>query len=195
MELVEEKGLQTVDDSASNHGIAWQGRRHVWLGRVCVIRFGNRTVFVGPHWYCTVFLLSVIIGVGFMFVFRVAAGLHWLHRICGVIAVIGSSQGLLRCALVDPGILRPLPDCPGGAGKHPQMMPSRGDRRCTACLIMQPKGALHCEFCHVCVAGWDHHCPWMGKCIGQSNLTAYWTFMCVGLTSLAYICTVAMVTA
>uniref|UniRef100_A0A7S4QDA7 Palmitoyltransferase n=1 Tax=Alexandrium monilatum TaxID=311494 RepID=A0A7S4QDA7_9DINO len=179
----------------SDHGISWQGRRYVWLGRVCVMRIGSRAAFVGPHWYCTLLMFSVIIGVGSTFIFRIAKDLHWVHLVGGALSVFCSSEALLRCAFIDPGILQPHPNSPGGNVQPMQMLPARGERRCSACMITQPKGAMHCEFCHVCVAGWDHHCPWMGKCIGQSNLNAFYAFLCTSLTSLAYILIITVLSA
>mmetsp|Transcript_428 Transcript_428/g.1429 ORF Transcript_428/g.1429 Transcript_428/m.1429 type:complete len:224 (+) Transcript_428:98-769(+) len=195
LELVNEEDPQKPPVSVADHGIAWQGRRHTWLGRVFVMRIGGRAAFVGPHWYCTVLMLGVIVGVGSMFIFRVAIDLHWLHIVGGALALLGSSEALLRCALVDPGILQPHPNGPGGAVHPQQLMPSTGDHKCSACLIMQPRGTMHCEFCQVCVAGWDHHCPWMGKCIGKSNINEFYTFLCTSMTSLAYIVVVTMLSA
>jgi len=193
IELVVEQDLKHPACSVADHGIAWQGRRHVWLGRICAIRLcGGRAVFVGPHWYCTLLMLAVIVGVGLMFIFRVALGLHVVHVVGGALALLGSAEALLRCALLDPGILLPHPSGPGGAVQPTQLLPSTGERQCSACHITQPRGAMHCEFCHVCVAGWDHHCPWMGKCIGEKNLKEFYAFLCTSMTSLAYIVIVTM---
>lgn len=195
LELVVEEDPDKPAVSVSEFGISWQGRRYIWLGRVCVIRVGHTAVFVGPHWYCTLLMLSVIVGVGLMFVFRVAVTLHWLHVLGGALAVLSSSEALLRCALIDPGILQPAAGSPGGPVNPTQLFPSTGNRRCSSCLIMQPRGTVHCEFCHVCVEEWDHHCPWMGKCIGKSNLNEFYAFLCTSLTSLAYIVVVVMLSA
>lgn len=177
----------TVEDL----GITWEGRRHVWFGRVCVIRLcGQRALYVGPHWYCTLLMLAVILGVGTMFLTRVAVHIHKLHLVGGALAMLGSAEALLRCALLNPGILLKQP-----VGVSSSIRPPESGRRrrfCNICNIQQPMGAAHCNFCKVCISGWDHHCPWMSKCIGEKNLQEFYAFLSTSLGSLAYIVVTTM---
>mmetsp|Transcript_21019 Transcript_21019/g.40213 ORF Transcript_21019/g.40213 Transcript_21019/m.40213 type:complete len:234 (-) Transcript_21019:154-855(-) len=195
--LVDEdgRGKDRTPSRIAESGVQWGGRYQIWLGRVCVVKIFGKALFIGPHWYCTLIMLGVILGVGTMYITRVAVYVNTYHVVGGVLVTALSAEALLRCALTDPGILQPHPRAPGGAGSPKQYMPSPGDRRCSACDISQPKGSMHCEFCRICVMGWDHHCPWMGKCIGDANLQEFYAFLCCSLSSLAYIVVMTMISA
>lgn len=168
--------------------IEWKGRRVVWFGRIRAVCVQGTTVFVGPHWYCSVLMLVIIVGVGLMYVFGIATNSGALHMALGVASTVWSTWAFLRCALSDPGIVSPSGYRPASGSTDPiQLLPSSGRRACVPCGIVQPKGSLHCEYCQVCVSGYDHHCPWMSKCIGGQNLAVFYSFLCVSLGSLAYI--------
>merc|ERR1712196_153147 len=139
-------------------------------------------IYIGPHWYCSVIMLSFILGVGSYYSSSAAqAGL--LQLLGGVVVTSLSTITFLRCALANPGVLR---------AKARAVEDGAMGRRCEACNVVQPRGCSHCDFCQACVEGFDHHCPWMGKCIGRQNLCAFYTFICVSFSSLGYIfvCTI-----
>lgn len=165
-----------------------------WLGRILVLRVPGGLIYIGPHWYCSVIMLSFILGVGGYFCSSVIqAGA--MQLLGGITVTVLSTATFLRCALSNPGVLKAQPrGAPGG------LPPSEGShggnagsvKRCEKCNVTQPRGCSHCEFCQVCVEGFDHHCPWMGKCIGRQNLVAFYMFICISFSSLGYIflCTV-----
>jgi len=187
--LICEEQAEFVTGVVEEYGMDWKGRRYCWLGRICAFRVSEQTVlYVGPHWYFTLVMLGVIIGVGCMYTFALALELNIFHFLAGCVATVWSTVSFLQCALSNPGVLQKHPYRNGikQSQSRVQFIPSGGQHECAVCAIVQPRGSLHCEFCHVCVAGWDHHCPWMSKCIGQNNLQEFYSFLCVSLTSLGY---------
>jgi len=164
----------------------------VGQSRVYIVRALGLSCFVGPHWYCTLILLSFILAVGIAFTTQVATSLNLLHQVLGCVATVWSSYALLRCAAADPGMLSQTPGAKGGPGKPTQLFPSAGGRTCAPCGREQLPGELHCEFCHICIAGWDHHCPWMNKCIGADNLAAFYNFLCVSFSWLGYMVLISL---
>lgn len=168
-----------------------------WLGRILAWRVPGGVVYIGPHWYCSIIMLTFILGVGCFFCSSAVDGRQFLS---GMVVTCLSTTTFLRCALANPGVLeasRPLCEATeesaelGGAGKSGSGSARRNSgivgRRCTHCDIIQPRGCSHCEFCQVCVDGFDHHCPWMGKCIGRKNLCAFYSFIATAMSSLGYI--------
>mmetsp|Transcript_11238 Transcript_11238/g.30007 ORF Transcript_11238/g.30007 Transcript_11238/m.30007 type:complete len:225 (+) Transcript_11238:102-776(+) len=157
------------------------------VGAIHVVpMFGLTTIFVGPHWYCSIIMLGFILGIGFAFVSKAMDHAYRVHTVIGFAVTVLTARSFLRCALRDPGIIPPnSTDGNRKAGKS-QLIPSNGARSCQVCSIVQPLGCLHCEWCKVCVVGWDHHCPWMNKCIGRDNLAAFHGFLCIGISSLCY---------
>jgi len=192
--LVEHEDEDKNASRVAERGVQWGGQRQIWLGRVCVVKICGKALFIGPHWYCTLIMLGVILGVGTMYITRVAVYANTYHVVGGVIVTAVSAEALLRCAWIDP-ILQPHPKAPGGPGSRRQYRPFDGDKVCSACRIIPPKGSMHCEFCRICVTGWDHHCPWMGKCIGDANLQEFYAFLCCSFSSLAYIVVMTMISA
>merc|ERR1712072_1207649 len=106
----------------------------------------------------------------------------------GTVATLGSTMAFLRCALSNPGILRPRRGTVEDSSRFPP-----GASICRKCQISQPVGTKHCDFCQVCVDHLDHHCPWMSKCIGSGNISYFYNFLCVSLTSLVYVAVATMV--
>lgn len=192
-------GLAVEDDAGDAYLLAleedeipmWQWR---WLGRILAWRVPCGIAYVGPHWYCSLVMLSFILGVGGAFCYAaLQSGGKWLLG-SGGLATLLSTVTFLRCALANPGVLKAAIECEalsdlGGenndAARHTRATSS--GRRCKTCNLVQPRGCSHCEFCQVCVEGFDHHCPWMGKCIGRGNMCAFQTFLAVSLSSLAYV--------
>jgi len=167
--------------------------QYTWLGRILVLRTPLGNFYIGPHWYCSLIMLSFILGVGFVYVVSVASHHSIWHLAGGILVTFLSTLTFLQCALTDPGVVRlkqgleegeqTVQVCAGGE----QGSSRRFGRRCAQCNVVQERGTSHCDFCQVCVAGHDHHCPWMGKCIGRSNARAFYTFIAVSMSSLAYI--------
>mmetsp|Transcript_31597 Transcript_31597/g.57947 ORF Transcript_31597/g.57947 Transcript_31597/m.57947 type:complete len:286 (-) Transcript_31597:74-931(-) len=195
LEADEDAPLIYPDMQAAKLQRSAEGRcfSYVRFGRIVALNVcGNRTVYVGPHWYTGLIMLAVILGVGGLFITHVAMTLGKWHMIGGFTATLGSTAAFLNCALADPGILRKTPingpeDERACEAEPGSLMPSNGRWKCKACRIVQPKGSLHCEYCQVCVGEYDHHCPWMSKCIGGKNLLAFYNFLCVSLSSLVFI--------
>jgi len=165
--------------------IDWDGQTYVWVGRILAVKMFGVEMFIGPHWYCSIIMLLIILGAGGFFTFVLATQMNALHMVGGVLVTVASTTSFLRCAFADPGLLQPRLE--GPRSLQEQIWPSTGERMCQTCGIVQPSGTLHCGFCQVCVIGYDHHCPWMSKCIGKSNLSYFYNFLCVGFSSLAYI--------
>mmetsp|Transcript_62247 Transcript_62247/g.148547 ORF Transcript_62247/g.148547 Transcript_62247/m.148547 type:complete len:207 (+) Transcript_62247:112-732(+) len=189
-------GQDEALEAAANQGLSiadqldWHGQRHVRVGRVHLFKVGtDRVIYIGPHWYCSIIMLFIVVSVGCTYIFVFAVDMGLLHRAFGGLATSLSVITFLQCALADPGILAPNPnrDLKAEANDVVQLMPSAGGRVCAACDIVQPIGSFHCEFCKVCVMGHDHHCPWMSKCIGSNNLGEFYTFLCTSIGSLVYI--------
>jgi len=171
-------------DARSLHG----GSRLRWIGKILVVEaMPGRSLYIGPHWPCSIVMQCLILGVGCFFWSQVAPSLGFFHEIMSMIITVGSTAAFLSCALANPGIILPGSECQESA--------RRGTRpKCDVCNIVQPKGSRHCHFCQVCVSGYDHHCPWMGKCIGSKNLKQFYSFLTVGVGSLIYM-VVAVMTA
>eukprot|EP00401_Gymnodinium_catenatum_P051221 CAMPEP_0117514904 /NCGR_PEP_ID=MMETSP0784-20121206/30306_1 /TAXON_ID=39447 /ORGANISM="" /LENGTH=397 /DNA_ID=CAMNT_0005310707 /DNA_START=3 /DNA_END=1197 /DNA_ORIENTATION=- len=88
-----------------------RNKRLFWVGRICCIRFYvGWTVYIGPHWPCSICMLAMICGIGGFFTFRVAVELGVAHVLMSLLVTLGSSAAFLSCALADPGILRPCPE-------------------------------------------------------------------------------------
>merc|ERR1712232_487510 len=135
-------------------------------------------------------MLAFILGVGCFFLQGSIDKDDLLGIVGGLLATVFSTITFVRCAISNPGVIRPKHSIPdvievleGGADG----LPRRGDRHCSKCNIDMPRGCSHCDFCQVCIEGHDHHCPWMGKCIGRGNLTKFYTFIATSLLSLAFI--------
>lgn len=175
--------------------------RYRWLGRILVWRVAGGSIYIGPHWYCSLIMLAFIIGVGAFSISSAAAQDAFSWNLLGnIAATILSTFTFLRCALADPGVLKAkapkttttLAEAEAG-NMISQLTPGRalltsdGRRSCKFCNVLQPKGCSHCHFCQVCIEGFDHHCPWMGKCIGRSNIVKFYTFIAVSMLSLGYI--------
>lgn len=187
----------TYDDGAEAEISLWHWR---WQGRILTLRVPCGLVYIGPHWYCSVVMLCFILGVGIFYCCSAASNGPW-QLLGGTTVTLLSTVTFLRCALANPGILKPqaedcavaaedapvMPGSPGVFGAKRRRAPMADGRRCNICNLVQPSGCSHCEFCQVCIEGFDHHCPWMGKCIGKSNLCSFYTFICVSMSSLAYI--------
>jgi len=193
-------------DARDEDGLAlW---RWIWLGRILVWRVPCGVIYIGPHWYCSVIMLSFIIGVGYIYIVGVGLVRGFCHFLGGTTVTMLSVATFLRCALADPGVVRrQSQDCeasresgdsaaevlrPDESGTSRRM---KLGRHCSKCNVPQPWGVVHCDFCQVCIEGHDHHCPWMGKCIGRNNLCAFYTFICVSMSSLGYIFVATVLTA
>lgn len=190
----------TREDGAEGDVLVWQWR---WLGRILAFRLPCGVVYIGPHWYCSIFMLSFILGVGGFYCSSAATQRGPWPLLGGIVVTTLSTWTFLRCALANPGVLKAqtsgVPDaeealdgsCLAGGGSAVASRQRRAalttGQRCHTCNLVQPRGCSHCDFCQVCIEGFDHHCPWMGKCIGKSNLCAFYTFICVSMSSLAYI--------
>eukprot|EP00929_Paragymnodinium_shiwhaense_P092253 TRINITY_DN52140_c0_g1_i1.p1 TRINITY_DN52140_c0_g1~~TRINITY_DN52140_c0_g1_i1.p1 ORF type:complete len:246 (-),score=13.40 TRINITY_DN52140_c0_g1_i1:192-881(-) len=166
----------------------WQVK---WLGRIAVIHLPSGIIYVGPHWYCCLLMLSFILGVGWFFT---SSAQNISEVIGGVTVTMLSTLTFIRCAISNPGVVRPKAE---GAlltvpGRQNTASPPGHERHCRVCNIVQPTGCSHCEFCEVCIDGFDHHCPWMGKCIGSGNLCKFYLFIAVGFSSLAYVMWVSL---
>lgn len=174
----------------------WIGR-HVCFGRIEVFRVtAGWALFIGPHWYCSLLMLSVILASGTAWMYYFGLALGPAHTLVGFLATVLSTVLFLRCFLADPGILTREPvraPPPPPTGQRVQIAPSQGRTHCDNCQLLQPAGALHCEFCLVCIDSYDHHCPWMGKCIGKKNLASFHQFLYGSMASLLYIVSTALV--
>jgi len=189
-----------TDDEATIEVGQW-----TWLGRICVIQSPLGPLYVGPHWYCSVIMLSFILGVGIVYTYTVAMEHTALHVLGGLVVTVLSTVCFLHCALSDSGVVRVKSSSAqeageanangeGGADDSSRPIQRREfGRRCSHCNVVQHKGTSHCDFCKVCVEGFDHHCPWMGKCIGSGNALQFYTFLAVSLSSLGYIFIVTVV--
>jgi len=178
---------ESADDSEiESHG---NSCHHVKFGRIWAFYICGAHLYVGPHWYCSLIMLLMILGLGYLFVNWIAVLVGTPHVIGGVCVTFLSVVSFLRCALADPGILRKHND---EDSERDLPAPSGAGRQCRKCDLPQPRGCSHCDYCQVCVEGFDHHCPWMGKCIGKNNLYAFYTFIAVSFSSLGYILCVTM---
>mmetsp|Transcript_74334 Transcript_74334/g.187287 ORF Transcript_74334/g.187287 Transcript_74334/m.187287 type:complete len:280 (-) Transcript_74334:247-1086(-) len=197
----------SVEEESEDAKLArWQSR---WLGRILAWRVPCGVVYIGPHWYCSVIMLTFILGVG---TFYCNSAVQTSQLLGGLSVTFLSTTTFLRCALANPGVIEArrghkLPagggedaaehgegflalagaDSNSGPARTQRGRSSSGSRHCNICDIPQPRGCSHCEFCQVCIDGFDHHCPWMGKCIGRKNLCAFYTFIAVSMSSLGYI--------
>mmetsp|Transcript_6104 Transcript_6104/g.18110 ORF Transcript_6104/g.18110 Transcript_6104/m.18110 type:complete len:247 (-) Transcript_6104:213-953(-) len=187
----------TVEDSGDAELQLWRWR---WMGRIMEWRVPCGIVYIGPHWYCSIIMLSFILGVGSFYCNSAVQSGPW-QLLGGLAVTLLSTWTFLRCALANPGVLKAK--SPGAAEEGAEgdvlvtgdapAVPSvqrrnlGAGRRCNTCNLTQPRGCSHCNFCQVCIEGFDHHCPWMGKCIGKNNLCAFYTFIAVSMSSLGYI--------
>lgn len=166
-----------------------------WVGRILATHACGFTVFIGPHWYFSVVMLCLILGIGVMYTVNVAWRIGLWQTAGGCIVTVISAWTFLRCFVQSPGILRRQ------SATETEAEPESGEsaplrsRRCDICKVPQPRGVQHCDFCGVCVLGHDHHCPWMGKCIGQGNIHAFYVFIVSGFSSLFYIFIVTLLSA
>jgi len=191
--------LMVEEAEGPNALLLWRCR---WHGRILAWRLPCGTIYIGPHWYFSIVMLGFIVGVGAFHVASVKRTSR-LQLLGGIVVTFLSSLTFLRCALSDPGVLRPSPATVSVApeegvvthglpGQRRISRVSPGGSVCTECKLVQPRGCSHCEFCQVCIEGFDHHCPWMGKCIGKDNVCAFYTFIAVAFSSLAYIFLIAL---
>lgn len=186
-----DEAATSASEEASRPWEVVSRQRVVRYGHIRAVRLGGclGVVWIGPHWYCSVLMLLIILGVGFIFLSK-AIHMGTQHVIAGLAVTFCSAYTFLRCALVDPGILS-KPYVPVSSGccysGRAQYIPSTGNRLCETCNLTQPRGTVHCEWCEVCIDVFDHHCPWMNKCIGKKNVGAFYRFLCVSFSSLAYI--------
>jgi len=190
--------------SEAEGGLPGYRQRYTKFGRIRVFYVWGTPLYIGPHWYCSIIMLGLILGVGGLYIFGIAGELGVKHLVAGLCVTLASTSAFLNCALADPGILHRQPaaaareegaegengSTAAGDSSQPAALQGRPlvrGRRCQKCSVDQPRGCSHCEFCEVCIEGFDHHCPWMGKCIGKKNVSAFYTFIVVSFSSLAYI--------
>lgn len=158
----------------------WQGR---WAGRILVWRTPCGTLYIGPHWPCSVVMLCIIYWMGMQGFHKASEDDDMDKKRMALTAL--STLLFLLCALRNPGIFEAdgsqvILAVEGGMAALPR-------RWCDVCRHERLEKVEHCPFCQVCVEGLDHHCPWMGKCIGKKNLCNFYSFLCVSFASLAYI--------
>merc|ERR1712232_470530 len=127
--------------------LQWEWR---WLGRIVVVRIPGGLVYIGPHWYCCFVMLAFILGVGLFFLSSGSVQRDTLQILGGVVATALSTITFLRCAISNPGVVRPKPDQVLVEGLESAEAPRR-DRHCFKCNIEQPRGCSHCDFCAVCI--------------------------------------------
>eukprot|EP00928_Gymnodinium_smaydae_P020783 TRINITY_DN18037_c0_g1_i3.p1 TRINITY_DN18037_c0_g1~~TRINITY_DN18037_c0_g1_i3.p1 ORF type:complete len:347 (+),score=70.94 TRINITY_DN18037_c0_g1_i3:82-1122(+) len=125
--------------AASGSTSSAKRRRCFSLGRVRVIQIGRHSIYIGPHWPCSILMLGMICGVGGFFIENVAVDLGIYHLVAAVAVTVGTVAAFLSCALADPGILRPRQ--PGDVPRDPERP------TCGICNIVQPQGSRHCQFC------------------------------------------------
>eukprot|EP00927_Polykrikos_kofoidii_P079666 TRINITY_DN76460_c0_g1_i1.p1 TRINITY_DN76460_c0_g1~~TRINITY_DN76460_c0_g1_i1.p1 ORF type:complete len:257 (+),score=38.27 TRINITY_DN76460_c0_g1_i1:74-772(+) len=187
-----------------------EGFKRWWLGSILAVhlRRFDTTIYIGPHWYCSIMMFGVINLVGWC---ATTSSKDALQAAGTVLATLLTVVAFLRCALASPGVLRHdtltlSGDVEGanslkaGVGLAAEAARSVGgaDARlvgphCRHCNLRQPPNCHHCEWCQVCVLGFDHHCVWMGKCIGAENICKFYTFIATSLSSLLYIFVMALV--
>jgi len=93
----------TYEDAAEADIPVWQWR---WLGRILTLRVPCGLVYIGPHWYCSIVMLCFILGVGIFYCCSAAPSGPW-QLLGGICVTTLSTVTFLRCALANPGILKP----------------------------------------------------------------------------------------
>ncbi len=122
----------------------------------------------------------------------------YIWRVLTVILVylaFGSNFNMLKCVMVDPGIV-PARRWPDYVSKKYDEPRNRDDYYtqfwavnqrnsahffkftfCKTCQIFQPPRCNHCPFCQTCVLELDHHCLWLGTCLGRRNYRSFYWFL------------------
>ena len=146
------------------------------VGNILFCKMGNLITFyfdknknfkpkfsIGPNWYMTMILNSMIIIISFVLYILIIRNLKFIFRIAFIILSFLSLFGISRAALTHVEI---------NMNKQEDIFHNLYCNKCNKYYSRLDK-VDHCDFCKVCVIKYDHHCVWVGKCVGKGNIGAF----------------------
>ena len=146
------------------------------VGNILFCKMGNLITFyfdknnnfkpkfsIGPNWYMTMILNSMIIIISFVLYILIVRKLKFIFRIAFIILSFLSLFGISRAALTHVEI---------NMNKQEDIFHNLYCDKCKKYYSRLDK-VDHCDFCKVCVIKYDHHCVWVGKCVGKGNFGAF----------------------
>ena len=138
------------------------------MGKLITFNFDENQNFrpkfsIGPNWYMTLTLISIIILISFILYFIMFIYLHFIYRIIFIILFFLIIFSISRASLIHTEIAMN------------KIQDSLNNSYCYKCKIYYNDldKVEHCDTCKVCFLKYDHHCVWVGKCVGKDNFKAF----------------------
>ena len=122
---------------------------------------------IGPHWYLTIILLILIIGLTIFLYFSIFKNTSLFKILFFFIFIFIEYYFVLKAALTHINVVMNKNRTADNYGY------------CTICNVyFNPRNKVeHCNYCGVCIEKIDHHCIWMGKCVSKNNLFYFYAMI------------------
>ena len=144
------------------------------MGKLLTFSFDKKDYIpkfsIGPHWYLTLVLLVLIIGLTYFIYSTIFKDMGFIFKFILVLFILIQYFFVLKTALTHAKVVM----------NKKQSIENNGF--CNICKVYyNPSNKVeHCNFCLFCFEKMDHHCVWVGKCVAKNN-TFYFYGMIVNI--------------
>ena len=153
------------------------------IGKILFCKMGNLIAFnfdeknnfrpkfsIGPNWYMTLTLISIIVVISLIFYFLMIRYLIFIFNIIFIILFLLAIFSISRASLIHTEIAMN------------KFQDSLHNSYCYKCKVYYNDldKVDHCDTCKVCFLKYDHHCVWVGKCVGKDNFRAFFQMIIFG---------------